>query len=86
MKADVNPLDRLQSVRGSNSVYYGEKYRPCTRRARRPRDLELAFDESLVDDHLGRDCAQLRLALAWVVNVVDSDIEWIQRLEHTRTR
>src|SRR6516165_11423174 len=27
-----------------------------------PRDLKLAFDEGLVDDHLGRDRAQLRLA------------------------
>src|SRR5262249_38063848 len=26
-----------------------------------PRNLELAFDEGLVDDHLGRDRAQLRL-------------------------
>src|SRR5215469_13830510 len=27
-----------------------------------PRNLELAFDEGLVNDHLGRDLAQLRLA------------------------
>jgi hypothetical protein len=58
LKADVNALERLQTVLGSNSGYCGEKYKSCTRRA----GAKLAFDEGLVDDHLGRHRAELRLA------------------------
>jgi len=34
LNAEVNALERLQMVRGRNSLYFGSKWRSCTVRAR----------------------------------------------------
>ena len=89
LKADVNALERLQTVLGSNSGYCGEKYKSCTRRA----GAKLAFDEGLVDDHLGRHRAQLRLAprlyllphgLEVLVHPVDADRDGVHQRKALR--
>ena len=60
--ADVKALDTLHMVRGANSSCSGLKYKLWTGPARCFGRSNVAFDESLVDDELGRNVRELGIA------------------------
>ncbi len=58
MNAEVNALERLQIVRGSNSSCFGSKIQVMHGLGKVFWSFQLALHKRLVDDHLGGDIRQ----------------------------